>query len=55
MRVFAVAIAVATTLAVIGAIGLSFVHETVAQAYGTSADRLDQSESVSFYGRQAKD
>jgi len=55
MKVFAVAIAVAITLAVIGAMGLSFVQETVAQAYSTSADRLDQSESVNFYGRQAKD
>jgi hypothetical protein len=51
MKVFAVAIALAVT----GAIGLSFVQETVAQAYSTSADRLGQSERVNFYGRQAKD
>jgi len=51
MKAFAVAIAVAIALAVGAAIGLSFLQETVAQAYSTSADRLDQQESVNFYGR----
>ena len=55
MKVFGVAITVAIALAVVGAIGLSFVQETVAQAYSTSADRLDQQESVNIYGRQAND
>jgi hypothetical protein len=55
MKVFGVAVAVAIALASVGATGLGFVQETVAQAYSTSADRLDQQESVNFYGRQATD
>jgi hypothetical protein len=51
MKVFALGIVVAVALAVGAAIGLSFIQETVAQAYSTSADRLDQQESVNFYGR----
>jgi Tfp pilus assembly major pilin PilA len=51
MKVFGVAIVVVVALAVVSAIGLSLVQETVAQAYSTGADRLDQQESVNFYGR----
>jgi hypothetical protein len=51
MKVFGVAIVGAIALAVAAAIGLSFVQKTVAQAYSTGADRLDQQESVDFYGR----
>jgi hypothetical protein len=42
---------VAVTLAVGAAISLSFIQETVAQAYSTAAARLDQQESVNDYGR----
>jgi hypothetical protein len=48
MKVFGAAIAVAIALAVVGAIGLSFVQETVVQAYSTSGDRFNQLESVTF-------
>ena len=51
MKVFVAAFSVAITLAVGAALGLSFVQKTVAQAYSISADRLDQQESVNFYGR----
>jgi hypothetical protein len=51
VKAFGIAITVAIALAVVGAIGLSFVQETVAQAYSTGAARLDQQESVNFYGR----
>ena len=51
MIAFGVGIVVAIALAIGAAIGLSFVQETVAQAYSTGADRLDQQESVNFYGR----
>jgi hypothetical protein len=51
MKAFGVAIVVAVALAVGAAIGLSFVQETVAQAYSTGATRLDQQESVNLYGR----
>ena len=51
MKVFGVAILVAIALSAIAAIGLSFVQETVAQAYSTGAARLDQQESVNLYGR----
>ena len=51
MKAFGVAIVVAVALAVCAAIGLSFVQETVAQAYSTGAARLDQQESVNLYGR----
>jgi hypothetical protein len=51
MRTMGVAVFVAVTLAVGAAIGLSFVQETVAQAYSTGAARLDQQESVNDYGR----
>jgi hypothetical protein len=51
MRVFGVAIVFAITLAVGAALGLSFLQETVARAYSSGADRLDQQESVNFYGR----
>lgn len=53
MKLFGIAIIVASAFAVVGAIGLNFVQETVAQAYTTGSARLDQQESVNFYGRQA--
>jgi hypothetical protein len=51
MKVFGVAIFIAITLAVGAVLGLSFLQETVAQAFSTSAVRLDQQESVNSYGR----
>jgi hypothetical protein len=51
MRVLAIGAVVAVALAVGAGIGLSFIQETVAQAYSTGADRLDQQESVNDYGR----
>jgi hypothetical protein len=51
MKAFGAGIVVAIALSVSAAIGLSFVQETVAQAYSTGADRLDQQESVNLYGR----
>jgi len=51
MRVLAIGVVVAVALAVGAEIGLSFIQETVAQAYSTGADRLDQQESVNNYGR----
>jgi hypothetical protein len=51
MKAFGAGIVVAIALSVSAAIGLSFVQETVAQAYSTGADRLDQQEDVSSYGR----
>jgi hypothetical protein len=52
MKVFGSAILVALVLAAGAATALSFVQETVAQAYSTSAGRLDQQESVNSFGRQ---
>jgi len=51
MRVLAIGAVVAVALAVGAEIGLSFMQETVAQAYSTGAARLDQQESVNNYGR----
>jgi hypothetical protein len=51
MRAFCAGIVVAIALSVSAATGLSFVQETVAQAYSTKAARLDQQESVSQLGR----
>ncbi|MEN3379362.1 MAG: hypothetical protein V7604_4717, partial [Hyphomicrobiales bacterium] len=46
MKAFGAGILVAIALSVSAATGLSFVQETVAQAFSTSAARLDQQESV---------
>jgi hypothetical protein len=51
MRAVGIGVAVAVTLAVCAAISLSFIQETVAQAYSTGAARLDQQESVNDFGR----
>lgn len=51
MKAFGAAIVVAMALSVSAATGLGFVQETAAQAYSTSAARLDQQESVNLYGR----
>ena len=51
MRALAIGIVVAIALAVGAEFGLSFIQETVAQAYSTGAARLDQQESVNDYGR----
>jgi hypothetical protein len=55
MKVFGIAITVAIALAVVGAMGLSLVQETVVQAYSTGADRFNQFERVNVYGRQPND
>jgi ABC-type transporter Mla subunit MlaD len=52
MRIFGIAVAVAIALAAGAAIGLSFIQETSAKAYSTSATRLNQEERVNIYGRQ---
>jgi hypothetical protein len=51
MKAFGAGIIVAIALSVGAATGLSFVQKTVAQAYSTGADRLDQQESVNLFGR----
>ena len=51
MRAFGAGIVIAIALSVSAATGLSFVQETVAQAYSTGEARLDQQESVNLYGR----
>ena len=51
MRALAFGVGLAVVLAIGTGIGLSFIQETVAQAYGTGATRLDQQESVNNYGR----
>ena len=52
MKVYATAVVVAVALAAVAAISLSHYQKAVAQAYATNAARLDQDESVNFYGRQ---
>jgi hypothetical protein len=51
MKAFGAGIVVAIALSVGAAVSLSFAQETVAQAYSTGADRLDQQESVNLFGR----
>jgi hypothetical protein len=51
MKAFSAGIIVAMAISVSAAVGLGFVQETVAQAYSTGADRLDQQERVNLYGR----
>jgi hypothetical protein len=51
VKAFGAGIVVAIALSVGAATGLSFIQETVAQAYSTGAARLDQQESVDLYGR----
>jgi len=51
MKAFGAGILVAIALSVSAATGLSSIQETVAQAYSTSAARLDQQESVNLIGR----
>jgi hypothetical protein len=46
MKAFGAGIIAAIALSAIAALGLSFVQETVAQAYSTGAARLDQQENV---------
>jgi hypothetical protein len=53
MRILGIGIFVAIALAAAFAGGLTFIQKDVAQAYSTSADRLDYQESVNLYGRQA--
>jgi hypothetical protein len=53
MKTVGIAIVVAIALATVAVIGLNFVQETVAQAYSTSAARLDHQEAVNSIGRQA--
>jgi hypothetical protein len=51
MKAFTVGIVVAAMIALGAAIGLSFIQKTSAEAYSSGAVRLDQQESVNFYGR----
>ena len=46
MRTMSIGVVVAVALAVSAEMGLSFIQETVAQAYSTGAARLDQQENV---------
>jgi len=51
MRAFVIAIAATIVLAAAASPVLNSIQETAAQAYHTSAARLDQQESVNIYGR----
>jgi hypothetical protein len=51
MRIFAIAIAATLVLAAATPLILNLIQKTSAQAYSTSAARLDQQESVNNYGR----
>jgi hypothetical protein len=51
MRTLGIGVVVAVALAVGAATGLSFIQETVAQAYSTGTARLDHQENVNDYGR----
>ena len=51
MKVFGISVVAAIALAAIAAVGLSFIQQTVADAYSTGAARLDYQESVNSYGR----
>jgi len=52
MRVFAIAFVTAFVLAATASPILNLVQKTSADAYHTSAARLDQQESVNNYGRE---
>jgi hypothetical protein len=52
MRVFLIAVAAAVVLAAGAHFTLNAVQESSADAYATSGARLDQQESVNFYGRE---
>jgi hypothetical protein len=51
MKAFGIGLVVAIALAAGAAIALNSFQETVAQAYSTGSDRLDQQENVNDYGR----
>lgn len=51
MRAFSLSILAAVVLAVGFHFGLNAIQESSADAYATSATRLDQQESVDLYGR----
>jgi hypothetical protein len=51
MRAFALSVLTALVLAVGFHLSLNTVQESSADAYATSAARLDHQESVDFYGR----
>jgi hypothetical protein len=52
MRVFILAAAAAVVIAVVAQFGLSAIQKSSAQAYATSAARLDYQERVNNYGRE---
>jgi len=52
MRVFLIAVAATIVLAVAAHFALDAVQVSAAQSNTTSATRLDQQESVNFYGRE---
>jgi hypothetical protein len=52
MRVFVFAATAATVIAVVAHFSLNAIQKSSAQAYSTSATRLDQQERVNNYGRQ---
>jgi hypothetical protein len=51
MKAFVIGVVVAIALAVGAAICLNLIQETAAQAYSSSATRLDEQEDVNEYGR----
>jgi hypothetical protein len=51
MRAFSLAVVVAVLLGVGAGLGLPFFQKSSADAYSTSAVRLDHDESVNSYGR----
>jgi hypothetical protein len=53
MKIFSIAILIATVLAASGAFALNSIQETSAQAQTTGSSRFNQEENVNFYGREA--
>jgi hypothetical protein len=51
MRAFVIAVAAVILLALGANIGLHSIQKSSADAYTTGSARLDQQESVDFYGR----
>ena len=53
MKIFVLGVIVTIGVAVGAAFALTFVQQTSAQAYSAGSARLDQQESVNFYGRDS--
>jgi hypothetical protein len=51
MRSFSFAVITAIAIAVVASVALGAIQQSSANAFATSATRLDHQESVNFYGR----